>query len=184
MRVGNTFESCYLVSNLVAIRPLALTDQDAIVEACNDEEIQKWLPLPFPYTHENARWFIQDFVDKRQIDGSGLVNAIEYEGKFAGAIDIKRADWIAKTCEIGYWSSPWVRGKGVVTSALLMLSQWIIQGAGFQRLEVRVAPENVASQKVAEKAGFVREGIARNAGYTNSGRCDLIIFSKIPSDGV
>lgn len=69
-----------------------------------------------------------------------------------------------------------------MTMALLMLSQWIFQETGFQRIELRVAANNIASQRVAGKARFVREGIARNAGYTNSGRCDLIIFSKIPSD--
>lgn len=184
MKVDQTFENCYLVSKFVRIRQLAQTDQDAIVDACNDEEIQKWLPIPFPYTRENARWFIQDFASQRQKDGSGLVSAIELEGKFAGVIDIKRADWRSQACEIGYWSSPWVRGKGVMTMALLMLSQWIFQETGFQRLELRIAPENIASQKVAGKARFLREGTARNAGYTNSGRCDLIIFSKIPSDSL
>ena len=182
MKVDQTFQSCYLASNLVALRPLVLTDQDAVVDACNDEEIQKWLPLPFPYTKEDARWFIQVLTVQRQSDGSGLLSAIEYEGKFAGVIDIKRAEWISKKCEIGYWSSPWARGKGVMTTALLMLSDWIIQEIGFQRIEVTAAPENLASQRVASKAGYVREGIARNAGYTNSGRCDLIIFSKIPND--
>ena len=42
----------------------------------------------------------------------------------------------------------------------------------------------MAPQKVAENAEYCREGIARNAGYINSGRFDLIIFSKIPSDGI
>lgn len=44
------------------------------------------------------------------------------------------------------------------------------------------APGNVASQRVAEKAGFTREGVARNAGFTNHGRVDLVVFSIIRSE--
>lgn len=181
MKDEQKFENCNLVSNLLAIRPLALTDQDAILIAGNDYEMQKWFPLPSPYTVTNARSFV-DFSNQKRVDGSGLVSAFEYEGKFAGVVDIKKADWRAQCCEIGYWSSPWVRGRGVTSAALILVSQWILREVGFQRIEVRVAPENIASQRVAEKAGYVREGTARNAGYTNNGRLDLIIYSRIPSD--
>ena len=49
---------------------------------------------------------------------------------------------------------------------------------------LRAATDNVPSQRVAEKAGFTREGIARNAGVTNAGRVDLVVFSLIPADVV
>ncbi|HUW88694.1 MAG TPA: GNAT family protein [Candidatus Paceibacterota bacterium] len=182
MKTKQTFDVCTLVSDSIVIRQLASSDQEAIVTAGNDDQMQKWFPLPFPYTTENAKWFISDFAPERQHGGTGLVSAIDLDGKFAGVIDIKRAEWRGRSCEISYWTSPWARSKGVSTSALVILSHWIIQEMGFQRLEVRVAPGNLASQKVAEKAGFVREGIARNAGFTNHGRIDLIIYSRIPSD--
>lgn len=181
MKVDQKFENCNLVSNLLAVRPLALTDQDAILIAGNDDEMQKWFPLPSPYTIINARSFF-DSANQKQMGGSGLISAFEYDGKFAGVVDIKKTDWRTQCCEIGYWSSPWVRGKGVTSAALVLVSQWILREVGFQRIEVRVAPDNFASQRVAEKAGYVREGIARNAGFTNNGRVDLIIYSKIPGD--
>lgn len=182
MKTDRIFDYCNLVSDAIAIRPLAFSDQDAIVTAGNDDDMQKWFPLPYPYTGENAKWFIQELAHGRKNDGTGLISAIEYEGKFAGAIDIKRADWRALSCEISYWTSPWARDKGVSTKALVLLSDWVIRDVGFQRLEVRIAPGNLASQRVAEKVGYIREGIARNAGFTNNGRLDLIIYSKIPSD--
>ena len=57
-----------------------------------------------------------------------------------------------------------------------------MKSIGFNRIEVRISKENSASQGVALKAEFVREGIARNAGITNRGQVDLVIYSKIPSD--
>jgi ribosomal-protein-serine acetyltransferase len=182
MSSPNIFDDRTLVSDLVTLRPLELSDTAAIVIACNDSETQRWLPLPFPYSEENARWFINDFAHGRLSTGQGLVRAIEFQGLFAGVIDTKRVDWSIGECEIGYWACPWARGHGVMTSALNVFSEWLITDQGFQRVEVRVAPENRASQKVAEKSGFTREGIARSAGITHGGRVDLIIYSKISAD--
>lgn len=63
-----------------------------------------------------------------------------------------------------------------------MLSQWVLHQQGFSRVEVRVAIENYSSQRVAEKAGYVQEGIARQAGRVHSGRVDLIIYSRVSDD--
>ncbi len=176
------FDNCYLYSDLVAIRPLSISDQESVEAIGKDDEIQKWFPLPFPYISEHAKVFIEDQAARAQSSGTGLVSVIEHAGKFAGLIDIKRTDWRSRSCEIGYMTLPWARSKGVTSKALELLSHWIIQEFGFQRIEVRVATGNIASQRVAEKAGYVREGIARNAGFTNLGRLDLVIFSLIPSD--
>lgn len=62
------------------------------------------------------------------------------------------------------------------------IARWLLLEQGFERLVLRAAPGNIESQRVAEKAGFTREGVARNAGFTNDGRVDLVVFSLVPSD--
>jgi RimJ/RimL family protein N-acetyltransferase len=47
---------------------------------------------------------------------------------------------------------------------------------------VRVAPGNVASRRVAEKAGFTYEGLLRNAGFVHSGRVDVEMWSLVKAD--
>lgn len=182
MASGLHFRDCFLKSDSVEIRPLSISDQTFVEEVGKDDEIQKWFPLPFPYTSEHARLFIQDQAARVQSSGVGLVSVVEYETRFAGLIDIKRADWRSRSCEISYMTLPWARGEGVTSRALRLLTVWIIQEWEFERVEVRVATGNFASQRVAEKAGYVREGVARNAGFTNQGRLDLIIYSLIPLD--
>ncbi|MCI0581976.1 MAG: GNAT family N-acetyltransferase [Chloroflexi bacterium] len=103
-------------------------------------------------------------------------------GRLAGVIDLKRTDWRARTTEIGYWAAPWARGRGVIRRAVSRLSRWAIEDLGFLRLEIRVATENIDSQRVAEAAGFVREGVLRNAGYVHAGRVDLIVYSLVDAD--
>ena len=69
-----------------------------------------------------------------------------------------------------------------MTSALKLLTEWILSDQGMERVEVRAATNNTASKRVAEKAGFTREGIARNAGFTHAGRVDLVIYSMVTGD--
>jgi ribosomal-protein-serine acetyltransferase len=166
----------------LALRRFTTADIAKLVEYGNDPLTQLWLPIPNPYTEEHAKWFIDEYAKELFVSGRGLLRAIDLNGQLGGSIDIKKADSTARTCEISYWSAPWVRGRGAMTSALKILAEWILCEQGMERVEVRVATNNMASQRVAEKAGFTREGIARNAGFTHTGRVDLVIFSMVAGD--
>ena len=61
-------------------------------------------------------------------------------------------------------------------------ASWALREQGFERVELRAATGNLASQRVAEKAGFVREGVARNAGHVTHGRVDLVVYSLTRAD--
>ena len=69
-----------------------------------------------------------------------------------------------------------------MTAAVVGLSDWLLGEMAFERVELRIAPGNGASHRVAEKAGFTYEGLARNAGFTDSGRVDLAVYSLVPAD--
>ena len=176
------FPSLTLQDHRFALRPLTEDDVPAVTACGSDELIQAWLPLPQPYTEEHARWFCVDFSAAQQQSGRGLVLGIEKDEKLAGAIDLKRTDWKARSTEIGYWTAPWARGQGVMTRALMVLSRWVLETQGLTRVEVRVAVDNTASARVAAGAGFTREGVLRRAGYTHSGPVDLIVYSLILGD--
>ncbi len=95
---------------------------------------------------------------------------------------MKRTDWRARTSEIGYWVAPWARKEGLAVEAVRSIARWLLLEQRFERMVLRAATGNTASQRVAEKAGFTREGVARNAGFTNTGRVDLVVYSLIPTD--
>lgn len=177
-----TFPDVTLGDGRLVLRPLVEADLPAVAESGADPLIQTWLPLPRPYTLDDARWFVLTFAPAQQRSGQGLVRALELEGRLAGVIDLKRTDWPALTTEVGYWTAPWARGRGVMTAAVSLLARWALAEQGFQRLELRAATGNVASQRVAEKAGFRQEGVARNAGFVHGGRVDLVVYSLVPGD--
>ncbi|MFK0191630.1 GNAT family N-acetyltransferase [Kitasatospora sp. NPDC090308] len=49
-------------------------------------------------------------------------------------------------------------------------------------MQLFAATGNTASQRVAEKAGFQKKGVLRNADYIRTGRVDLFAFSPVPDD--
>ena len=176
------FADVVLESEGVTLRAFTDADLHDITAFCSDEETQRWLPLPSPYTVDDARWFVETFAREQMANGAGIVRAVELDGRRAGAFDLKKSNWRAKTTEIGYWAAPWVRGKGVTTKAVRLLSSWALTDQGMERVELLAATGNTASHRVAEKAGFQREGIARNAGFTHDGRVDLTVWSLVPAD--
>lgn len=68
-----------------------------------------------------------------------------------------------------------------MTEALSAVTDCVL-GQGFIRVEVRAAVGNVGSQRVAEKAGFRREGVLRRAGHTHAGPVDLVVLSRLADD--
>jgi RimJ/RimL family protein N-acetyltransferase/NTP pyrophosphatase (non-canonical NTP hydrolase) len=161
----------------VMLRPFEATDVPAVAAACNDEQTQRWLRLPRPYTHADAVSWCTRLSHELRERGDGLALAMTTAtGEFVGAIDLEKTDWRAKVTEIGYWTAPHMRSAGHATAAAGYLARWALD-AGMERVELTAATGNRASQRVAEKAGFEFEGIMRNAGVTHAGRVDQCLYA-------
>jgi RimJ/RimL family protein N-acetyltransferase len=78
--------------------------------------------------------------------------------------------------------SPGDRGRGIARRALMLLSRWALAEARFVRLDLQAAVANVASIRVAESCGFVREGTLREAWYRGPERTDMALFSLLRAD--
>ena len=99
-----------------------------------------------------------------------------------GCLWTKRTDWPARSTEVSFALAPEARGYGFAAEAIDGLAIELIMRHDFHRIELRVAPGNTASRRVAEKAGFDYEGLLRNAGYVHSGRVDLEMWSLVAAD--
>jgi len=178
----NRLDPPVLVAGDLLLRELVGADASEVTLTCQDGETQRWLPLPNPYTEAVALEFITRIGPAQQASGDGVIRAVERDGRLVGCVDLKHTDWAARATETGYWVAPWARRKGVGSMATRALADWALTAGGLERVELLAATGNVGSQRVAERAGFVREGVARNAGYVHGGRVDLVVYSKIPSD--
>ena len=155
-------------------------DVGAVVAALDDPEIERFLDhVPQPYGEADAlAWF--ESIDRAWADGSFAGFAIELDGRAVGsmALGFKEDRSVA---EAGYWLAAEHRGRGVTTRALRLVAAWAFRECGIERLELRADVENVASQRVAQKAGFTREGVLRAQRYNPrlGRRVDLVMFSLL-----
>jgi RimJ/RimL family protein N-acetyltransferase len=82
----------------------------------------------------------------------------------------------------GYGVRPDRRGRGYASEAVVALARWALTEGGMQRIQLCAIIENVPSLRVAEKAGFQREGTLRRAELEDDGLHDLAVFSLLDDD--
>jgi RimJ/RimL family protein N-acetyltransferase len=162
----------------VVLRPWKENDVPALVAACSDAEIQRYIPvIPRPYTEADALAFIRG-ESTPELHQSF---AITYDGIVVGAIGITTNRMSSGS--IGYWCVREARGRGLTTRALRILCRWALEELELERLELLTDPDNVASQRVAEKVGFRREGVLRSHLLHPDGRRrDSVMFSLLPGE--
>jgi RimJ/RimL family protein N-acetyltransferase len=164
----------------VALREPRDVDVPAIVAACQDPEIPRYTLVPSPYGEEDAHAFLA-IQARRRAEGSALTLAVVEapDGDLLGSISA-RFDWEPRRAALGYWVAAPARGRGMAPRAAELLAGWLLESLGLARVEIRAHPDNAASQRVAEKAGFTREGVLRSYEEFKGERIDLVMFSRLP----
>ena len=151
-------------------------DLPRIVEACSDERTAYWLgQMPWPYTAANAEEFLLR-CGEWAATGRGLTWAVADPDSDVLLANISLFDLKpGREAEIGYWTHPDARGRGVMTAAcrLAVRHAFIAEevgGLGLQRLLVYAAEKNTASRHVIEANGFTRTGRERSSTKLRDGR--------------
>ena len=176
-----------LTDGVVLLRPWDTDDVPALVSAIDgDAEISRWLELiPQPYREQEAREWVETATRgwREGSLGAFAVCGAQARGVLGGVgLSVRAPD--DRVAEIGYWTAAGARGRGVTTRAVALLSRWALDEAGAERVQLRAELENVASQRVADKAGFVREGVLRSYRFNPrlGRRMDFVMYSLLPAD--
>lgn len=171
----------------VTLRPFRDSDADACVEACSDPESRVWLPeVPDPYTLDDALGYIRSREDEHACARGVYWCAADADDRCVGSFGLMNIE--RDTAEIGYWVHPKARGQGVATEGVRLACAHALTpveagGLGLHRVELRVAVGNVASQHVAERAGFTRVGLQREAQRTRDGSYqDVVTYDLTAGD--
>jgi RimJ/RimL family protein N-acetyltransferase len=164
------------------LRPWTLGDVPAVTAACQDPEISRWTVVPHEYTDQDATEFIATREADRVAGRELSLAIVSHRDALLGSIAVSNLDWPDHRAEIGYWMAREARGRGLGTRAVRLLSRWAIAELRLERLELLANPANEASQRLAERAGFTREGLLRRYRTRHGVREDLIMFSLLPED--
>lgn len=162
--INNDMNQTIKISDTIELTEVRETDKTAFVQHLNDKTIfDNTLMIPYPYTESDAEWFVSFAREMEVKHGFQAKFAIRTEGVLIGGIGLMLNDKPSAQhkAEIGYWLAQSQRGQGIMTAVLKGFTDFVFKNTPLVRLEAMVFAPNIASQKALEKAGFVREGFAR-----------------------
>ncbi|MCX4630864.1 MULTISPECIES: GNAT family N-acetyltransferase [unclassified Streptomyces] len=188
-----TFPDVTISTDRLVLRPFDGEDVTALAEMMNDEHVTAWTSVPHPYAQADAQAWATRVSHAERTEGRGIVFAVTefLTQRLVGIVHLQNTNWRTRSTEVGYVTAPWARGEGYASESVLAVVQWLFRDQGFERLELRTAADNTASQQVAQKIGCISEGVLRNAGIVRTQnpdgswadtRTDLIVWSLLPED--
>jgi RimJ/RimL family protein N-acetyltransferase len=153
-------EPVTLTTERLVLRPFAEPDTDAVYQACQDPDIQYFTPIPTPYRRADAEKFIAGTGPRWTADVDYTLGAFRADdGALVGAYDLELKD--RGVYELGYWAVARQRGRGYSYEATKALCDWGFATLDVHRIEWWAMVGNAASRALAEKLGFVVEGVLR-----------------------
>jgi RimJ/RimL family protein N-acetyltransferase len=175
-----------LTDGVVTLRQWVSADVLTLVESIDgDEEMTRWMDaIPQPYLDAEAQSWIEQASSYWHSGTSAPFAVTDAEtGAVLGGVGF---GWVGDegVGEVGYWLRSDARGRGLTTRAVRLISNWSFAELKCQRLQLRADANNFASQRVAEKAGFMREGVLRAVHFNprEQRRVDFVMFSLLPGE--
>jgi RimJ/RimL family protein N-acetyltransferase len=153
---------------VVTLRAWRSTDAAAVFAACQDPLIARFIPIPQPYTEADALGFVSFHADGQAEHERSFAIVDASTDELLGSIS--RHGPFGHRATFGYWLAPGARGRGVATRALRLIADWTIATTDLIRLDLYTDLENDRSGAVAQRAGFVREGIWKAWDLDRDGR--------------
>jgi RimJ/RimL family protein N-acetyltransferase len=150
-----------LDDGVVAVRPLREGDEAAVLDERSDVEARRWAIAARHWSRDDAERFVRSSASAWLSGSEARFAVVETaSSEFVGSVGLRLTLPEFGVAELGYGTRAQWRQRGYMTRALALVCAWAFDQAGLARLELGTSVENVASQRTAERAGFVREGIA------------------------
>ena len=162
------------------LRPWQYGDESALVRHANSREI--WLNLrdqfPHPYTDGDAR----SWVELASAEDPPTHFAVVLDEAVGGVGFSLQGDIARVSAEIGYWLSASHWNKGIMTAAVRAVTEHAFTQFSLTRMFAVPYARNVASQRVLEKLGYVREGVLRRSAIKDGTVLDQVVYAVTDRD--
>ena len=166
----------------ISIRPYVLDDIPRLFEAAIEsrEELGRWLPWCHPgYSIKDSRQWVESQLADFPSGTQYSFVIVDAGNRLLGGCGLNYLDRPNLRANLGYWVRSSDCRRGVAVAAVKLLVAWAYANTDFCRLEVIASVENVPSQRVAEKAGAVREGVLRSRIKVQDRMHDAAIYSFV-----
>jgi RimJ/RimL family protein N-acetyltransferase len=164
------------------LEPLSARHLDDLDALSRDAEVLRFTRVPEPPPPGFARSWLARYEAGRRAGTAEGFAAIDADGAFLGLALAPDIDVEGRQLELGYIVAAPARGRGVATAILRELTHWAFTEAGALRAYLLIETGNAASLRVAERCGYVQEGVLRSVHLKQDRRADLALWSRLPSD--
>lgn len=176
-----------LLGKRVLLRPYAEADAEPVFAAMEESRnhLRPWVTwLDHNRSVADVRGYCARCAANWRQRSDMTLGIFEREtGRFLGGTGLHDPDWDLRAFEIGYWLRASAVGRGYTTEAVRLLAAFALDALRANRVEISCDAANVASQRVAERAGFTLDGRLRNGLLAPNGQpVDRLVFSRIPGD--
>ena len=153
-------------------------DVESIVELANDWDIARNLRDSFPHPYPRAAG--ESWIAKATGGEFPNTFAIAVDDRAVGGIGLHpRFDIERCSAELGYWLGKPFWGRGLTTAAVRAITRHAFENLGLLRVFALPFEENIASARVLEKAGYVREGLLRSAAIKEGRARNMFMYAAI-----
>ena len=175
-----------IASPRLYLRTYALADAKSLFQLV--DENKKMLSDYFPMTVEGntsvmakRKYILERNADRKS--GKHLFAGIfTLDKKLIGQILAKDINWRVPKCELGYFLDKDFIGKGLGSEAVNLFSTYCFEELGIAKITLRIEPSNIASKKLLEKAGFLREAYFKENYFFNGRFIDTEIYSLLNNE--
>jgi RimJ/RimL family protein N-acetyltransferase len=170
----------------LVLRALNMADLDMLYASICQSfvELSPWMPWCHQrYSKDDTRQFLArlgELAERCEEFAFGIFDGRTSE--FLGCNGINYIDIPYRRANLGYWIRSDRTGRGIASRSTRLLAETAMKELQLERIEIVVAIDNLASQRVAEKAGATREGILRQRIRAGGVQTDAICFSFIRAD--
>jgi ribosomal-protein-alanine N-acetyltransferase len=173
--IANELKTARLV-----LRPYRYEDVDDILEFSTNPDWSRFLPVPQPYTREDATRYIQEFIEMPHAEGKGF--AITLKGKVIGGVRI-RLFLNNHRAEIGYSISPAHWRNGFAFEAVHTVINACFESiADLNRISANADFRNNSSRELLKKIGLKEEGILRQNRFKHGQPIDEVWYGILRSE--
>jgi ribosomal-protein-serine acetyltransferase len=170
----------------VTIRRWRREDAPALLELARESaaEIGPWMMWTDEVTDlAGAERFITERLAQWDTgEGYGFCTLDAAGQQMLGGCALGHFNWKHRFGNVGYYIRTSHRGRGLTVAAARLLLRFGFEELKLQRLEILAEPSNLASQRVAEKLGAVREGVLRHRLLNHGEPRDAVMYSLLPGD--
>jgi len=124
----------------------------------------------------------QNFIESLRTDETSLAFVILYEAKIIGSLGFISIDKLNKNAQIGYCIDEKFQGKGIITKACQSLIKYGFDDLELERIEFRIAKDNLKSKAVMARLSAVFEGVLRKVYFLNDSHIDCEIYSILKNE--